>query len=344
MKSLLTFLLTTTALAQTQIATLRDFKKSNLPTDLSQWFDSRLVLNTATSGTSGWFYFPKAVSLVGQDSVVISVVVAEGSKDAGLDISNRLDPNAKNGAWDETTFFRLMNTFGNASGNLYFMRRNGGERTGKFLSPFPTGAHTLKLVITKTEIVALLLSNGIWRSLNRESNTLPDSFYVSTTASWKWVLADLQILSYKKVIAPPEPRIIYNEKVLMAWGRHVEPKVKYRVHLGLASRSYPMRWVTSDTFFVFTNLDTGRTYFAAVTAIDSAGNESIYSDEVSFVRRDTTRADPLDLTGDKRVNLADYTLLKANLGKPGKGDFDVSGKVDELDLLWYWRFGKFTES
>ena len=322
--------------------TLQDFKKSSLATDLSAWVGNDLVLQTATPGTSGWFYYPKALKLSTVKSYEIEITVREPSRDAGLDLSGTLDPSAKNGAYEQPDFIRLINCFGEPGGNLYLMTRSkGGAISGEYLNPFPTGAHSLKMSVTSDSVTLYLLNSGVWRKLKSLHNLLPDSIYVSVAASKKWVLAAGQIVTIPKVIVPPVPKIVYAAKVTMTWNRSVEKKVKYRAHLGLTSRSYPMSWITPDTFFVFTNLDTGRVYFGAVTAIDSAGNESAYSDEVSFVRRDTTKADPLDLTGDKIVNLADYTLLKLNYGKSGKGDFDNDGIVSELDLLWFWRFGKF---
>lgn len=333
---------------QAQVLPLQSFKKSSQASDLSRWENNRLILETREIGASGWFYYPQAIHLKGLERADIEITVELPSKDACLEIASDLAPASRNGLLMEKTVVRFYNTFGDAGGNLYLQHRKNFEvAQGEYLKPFPTGAHSLKMSMTQDSIMLHLLSNGIWQRLKSLQNPLPDSFYVAVTASerGKWILAAGQIILIPKIIKPPVTKIVYGEKVMMIWDRNKEPKMKYRAHLGLASLSYPMRWVTPDTFFVFTSLDTGRTYFGAVTAIDSVGNESIYSDEVSFVRRDIPQSgNPLDLTGDKKVNLADYVLLKVNFGKAGKGDFDASGEVDALDLLWYWRFGNFAEN
>lgn len=346
MKSIITLLLLAGFLqAQTKtVIPLSDFRKSSRATDLSRFENNRLILETKEVGTSGWLYYPKAISLKGLEQVDIEVTVELPSKDACIEIGSGLTPTAKNGLHEEKTLIRFYNSFGDAGGNLFFQeRKNFLPLQGEYLKPFPTGAHSLKMRVTQDSVALFLLSNGIWQRLKSLENPLPDSFYVSLAASerGKWILGAGQIVLTPKPIKPPTPKIVYGEKVTMLWNKGVEPEMSYRVHLGLASRSYPMSWVTSDTVYSFTQVDTGRTYFAAVMARDSIGNESAYSDEVTFIRRDTTKADPLDLTGDRKVNLADYTLLKKNFGLAGKGDFDNSGLVNELDLLWFWRFGKF---
>lgn len=331
-------LLTSQVFSQ-QVITLSQFQKSKQVTDLSRWESNRLILETGTSGTSGWFYYPNAVSLKGIDSVLISVVVAEPSKDASLELADRLDPLAKNGAWEQPNFLRFDNFWkGLPTGTLTFtQRKNGGERTNEFLKPFPMGAHTLQIKITR-DVVVLSYSGVRLKSL---VNPLPDSFYVSLSASWKWVLASAQIVIFKTPIKPPELQVVIGKDVKISWRKNTEPDLShYSVNYGFATKSYPFVVQTTDTFKVL-KPDTGRIYFAAVKAHDRSGNASAFSSEVSFILHDTTKADPLDLTGDKKVNLADYTLLKANFGKAGKGDFDNNGLVDELDLLWFWRFGKF---
>lgn len=329
-----------------QVFVLNQFQKSKQTTDLSRWENNRLILETKEQHASGWFYYPLAIKLKGLEKAEIEVTVELPSKDACIEIGSSVNPQAKNGLNTEKTFVRFYNTFGDVGGNLYLQHRKNFEPyQGEYFKPFPTGAHSLKMTAKKDSIILFLLSNGIWQRLKSLQNPLPDSFYVAVTASerGKWILAAGQIVLTPKKIEPPIPKIVYGEKVTMTWNRVNESKVRYRAHLGLASRSYPMSWITPDTFFVFMALDTGLAYFAAVTAIDSAGNASVYSDEVTFVRRDTIKADPLDLTGDKKVTRADYALLKSNFGEVDKGDFDNSGLVDELDLLWFWRFGKFDE-
>lgn len=345
MKLLLTLLLTSQVLSQSKTTIpLSQFQKSNRMVDLSRFEGTDLVLETREVGGSGWFFYPKAVKPANFEKVEIEVTVKLASKDACIEIGSTLDPAAKNGLLNSSSLLRFYNTVGDPGGSLFYHLRKNGVLTGEFISPAVSGAHSLKMTVTKDSCTLYLLpSHGIWQRLKSLPNPLPDSFYVAVTASerGKWILAAGQIVLTSKPIAPSKPSLLYGKTITMCWNKNAEPKVKYRAHLGLASRSYHMSWLTPDTFFIFTNLDTGRVYFGAVTAIDSAGNESTYSDEVTFIRRDTTKADPLDLDGNRKVTRADYTLLKSNFGKAGKGDFDTSGEVDELDLLWYWRFGSF---
>ena len=59
----------------------------------------------------------------------------------------------------------------------------------------------------------------------------------------------------------------------------------YRVYVGTASRSYDAPgsgvYVGATTSYKVSGLARGQTYYFAVTAVDAAGNESLYSNEVS---------------------------------------------------------------
>jgi fibronectin type 3 domain-containing protein len=60
----------------------------------------------------------------------------------------------------------------------------------------------------------------------------------------------------------------------------------YRVYYGSSSRSYLQAYgsgvaVGSGTSFSVTGLAAGKTYYFSVTAVDSAGTESSYSNEAS---------------------------------------------------------------
>ncbi|MFL6660899.1 MAG: fibronectin type III domain-containing protein [Rhizobacter sp.] len=73
---------------------------------------------------------------------------------------------------------------------------------------------------------------------------------------------------------------------MLTWAASTDADVAgYRIYYGTSSRSYAQARgagvvagnVTSSTV---TGLTSGRTYYFAVTAYDSAGNESSYSSEV----------------------------------------------------------------
>jgi len=60
----------------------------------------------------------------------------------------------------------------------------------------------------------------------------------------------------------------------------------YRVYFGTASHAYNQSYGSglsagNQTSYTVSGLQSGQTYYFAVTAIDAAGNESSYSSEVS---------------------------------------------------------------
>jgi hypothetical protein len=72
--------------------------------------------------------------------------------------------------------------------------------------------------------------------------------------------------------------------VTLSWDRNAEPTVVgYRVYYGTSSRSYSdVVNAGTSTTYVVTGLDSDRKYFFTVTAYDSEGNESGFSNEVSW--------------------------------------------------------------
>jgi hypothetical protein len=83
--------------------------------------------------------------------------------------------------------------------------------------------------------------------------------------------------------------------VTASWSKNVELDMHhYTVYRGTRSREYSMtvRVNHPDTSAVIGGMIANVTYFFAVTAIDTAGNESAFSDEVQFVINDTTAFNP----------------------------------------------------
>ncbi len=67
----------------------------------------------------------------------------------------------------------------------------------------------------------------------------------------------------------------------------------YKVYYGVASRTYGAPIVLGKvTTCDINNLSDGKSYFVAVTAYDSAGNESGYSEEASITLPDVTPPTP----------------------------------------------------
>ncbi len=79
------------------------------------------------------------------------------------------------------------------------------------------------------------------------------------------------------------PMVCYAESVTLRWTQNSEPDLQgYNLYFGTSSRSYgapiPVGRVTQ---YRVNNLTAGRTYYFALTAVDTAGNESGYSTEIS---------------------------------------------------------------
>lgn len=73
------------------------------------------------------------------------------------------------------------------------------------------------------------------------------------------------------------------EQVALAWDANGESDLAgYKLHLGTASNAYHTVFdVGNQTSYTVPNLDRGTTYFFAVTAYNTQGNESDYSNEIS---------------------------------------------------------------
>jgi len=72
--------------------------------------------------------------------------------------------------------------------------------------------------------------------------------------------------------------------VTLAWDRSQGPDITgYRVYYGTTSRHYTtMLSVGNSTTCTITNLEPGTTYYLAVTAYDTSGNESSFSQEIPY--------------------------------------------------------------
>jgi hypothetical protein len=74
------------------------------------------------------------------------------------------------------------------------------------------------------------------------------------------------------------------ESVSLTWNPNSEPDLAgYRLHYGTASNSYSVHIdVHNVTTYTVTGLAAGQTYYFAATAYDTSGNESGYSNQVSY--------------------------------------------------------------
>lgn len=83
----------------------------------------------------------------------------------------------------------------------------------------------------------------------------------------------------------PELKQLVGNEVVAIWSPNKEIDLAgYKVHRGTASRNYDYSVVViaPDTSTTISGLIAGTQYFFAVTAFDSSGNESGFSNEVSI--------------------------------------------------------------
>lgn len=126
----------------------------------------------------------------------------------------------------------------------------------------------------------------------------------------------------------------------LEWDSNTETNLSgYKVYVGKSSRGYTTNFVTTNTFFVFTNLaasvpgggntPVGATYFFAVTAFDTDGLESEYSDEVFL----TLTNRPL-----KVKNVRFSARLAVQSAPAVNGPWSQEPELGEVDLTPQSRF------
>lgn len=131
--------------------------------------------------------------------------------------------------------------------------------------------------------------------------------------------------------------ILSNQAVVVQWLPNTESDLAgYIVHYGTASRAYLYALNAGlATSYTIENLERGREYFFAVTAFDTAGNESQFSREVSIYLSDD--GDVINLDGSENFynfpNPFDpedeYTQIRYVLRKPESVTLvilDITGK------------------
>jgi hypothetical protein len=74
----------------------------------------------------------------------------------------------------------------------------------------------------------------------------------------------------------------------LAWNSNPEPDiVAYKVHVGTSSRSYTRTYSVTSPSVSISDLPDAPAYYFAVTAVNSAGQESDFSSEVSTISPNT---------------------------------------------------------
>jgi hypothetical protein len=122
--------------------------------------------------------------------------------------------------------------------------------------------------------------------------------------------------------------------VTLVWDANTETDLAgYKVYYGTASRTYGTPIVIgTQTTYTVTGLAPG-TYYFAVTAYNTSGLESPFSNEVSATIAQAPRC---DINADQAVNVLDIQrLINVILGSsacPGNCDINADSRVDILDL------------
>jgi hypothetical protein len=109
----------------------------------------------------------------------------------------------------------------------------------------------------------------------------------------------------------------------LAWDPNTESDLAgYRVHYGTDSGSYTVHTdVHNVTTYTVTGLIAGQTYYFAASAYDSSGNESGYSNQVSYSvpQSPQNQAPTANAGSDQTVNAAAAVVLSGNGTDPENG-------------------------
>lgn len=122
--------------------------------------------------------------------------------------------------------------------------------------------------------------------LDRMQN--PPFFNNGAQVSYKFVISSFQVrrffLLLIGVLFCSLPAVAQAAQVTLAWDPNQEADVAgYRVYYGTCSSTYPfMVDAGNQASCTITSLESGQTYYFAVTAYDSQGNESDFSSEVQY--------------------------------------------------------------
>ncbi|MET0513840.1 MAG: fibronectin type III domain-containing protein [Nitrospiraceae bacterium] len=79
------------------------------------------------------------------------------------------------------------------------------------------------------------------------------------------------------------PPVSIGSTATLTWNANTDADLAgYKIHMGTSSGTYGTPIVVGNvTGYAMNNLQVGQTYYFAITAYDTAGNESLYSAEVS---------------------------------------------------------------
>jgi hypothetical protein len=128
----------------------------------------------------------------------------------------------------------------------------------------------------------------------------------------------------------PDPDGLHSGEVTLAWDPNTEADLAgYRVYYGTSSRDYGVTLdVGNWTSCTIGGLQQGKTYYFAVTAYDTVGNESDFSEEVSWLVIDPG----VDTDGD---GVSDEDEMHLYGTDPERADTDGDGLNDGEELIFW---------
>ncbi len=117
---------------------------------------------------------------------------------------------------------------------------------------------------------------------------------------------------------------------LVSWNANTDPDLAgYRVHLGHQSHAYSAKYDTKDTTYRFSGLQSDTLYYVAVSAVDTAGNESGFSEEKVIRLVDKSLPQPSSSL------LQPPRSLVINHSAFGPDDFSYAGEARHKDEAAY---------
>lgn len=132
------------------------------------------------------------------------------------------------------------------------------------------------------------------------------------------------------------PAIVFGASIAIDWHENTEPDLAgYNVYYGTASRSYgnPIP-VGKATQHEISDLKENVTYFIAVAAVDTSGNESGYSGEEMA----TPRSNPGAPAGNDAIDLSSKKARKKAYGNIPEKD---QSHIERVKYVFSGRKGKF---
>lgn len=128
---------------------------------------------------------------------------------------------------------------------------------------------------------------------------------------------------------------LFADSIGVTWDANSETDLDgYYVHLGNLSGNYHFKsGATIDTFYKFVKLKKDTTYFLAVSAFDTAGNESGKSEEVRVRLFSRNETNVCDCDGNGAVEPSDFTLFDWYYGYTRGFFLDKYSGADLLAVL-----------